>query len=118
MATEPLNVKTSSGERVFRRGEVFQANSDKAAPLIERGILRPVDDPVEIVQAHNLEAYKKLDQFFVQVVLPKLSRLHQVGKLPNLAQDPLWVWIEAQWNKAAVDLPVPCDMEATKRALL
>ena len=46
-ALRPINAKSPSGERVFEPGEVFQANPEKAVPLIEQGIVKRMGGALE-----------------------------------------------------------------------
>ena len=75
-------------------------------------------EAAEQAKVHNAQAREELDQYFSQETLPKLSELHQAGKLPDLANDPLWVQVEAAWDKAAVGSKIVCDVAAVKKAML
>lgn len=50
--TRPVTLKTPSGPREYKPGQIFEAPEDKARPFIERGLIRPVeecpDDPLHL----------------------------------------------------------------------
>ncbi len=83
--------------------------SDTRAMLLHR--------KAELIAWHNARAREDLDHYFAEVILPKLSELHQAGKLPNLAYDPLWTQVEAEWDKASVHSADPCDVEVVKKLM-
>lgn len=68
----------------------------------------------ELIALHNQRAREELDRFFTQVILPRLSALHQAGMLPNLALCPLWARVKAEWDTAAADSALPCDIERVR----
>lgn len=88
--------------------------------------MRPVTEENEVVKRaldllhknemedstiHNTKAREEIDRYFSDVILPQLSILHKSGRLPNMAEDPLWAQVEEEWNKAGVDSPVACDID-------
>lgn len=71
----------------------------------------------ENTKTHNTKAREELDRYFSDVILPKLSALHQAGILLNMGQDPLRLRVEEEWDKASVDSLVACDVDLVKRLM-
>ena len=66
------------------------------------------------VQVRNAGAREDLDRFFTKEIFPELCHLHISGNLPNLAKDPLWMAIEAEWDKASAHSPLACNEHRVK----
>ena len=45
----PVKINTHDGPRIYRPGEVLEANEDKARPFIKKGILTPVGNVENLV---------------------------------------------------------------------
>lgn len=66
---------------------------------------------------HNARAREELNHFFVEEILPRLSRLYTSGRLPDLTQETLWTAMETEWLKAGAASPVSCDTEEVIRLM-
>lgn len=106
--TRPLTLKTKNGPKAFNPGETFEVDLEKAKPYIEQGLLRLVGDSQE---DHLSDPVEILDAFFSQVIMPRLTRLHTAGRLPDLSRCPLWNRIDEAWQVPA------SDVEAVKAAM-
>ncbi len=89
---------------------VGEPSKDKVIPLLQEIKNHKPEVIVylqrEEVKAENNAAREKIDRYFSDVILPKLSNLHQAGKLPRLGEDTLWRKVEKEWNKASIDSTV------------
>ena len=106
------------------RGEKTQPPEGQTLLFSERGSIKleetTVDKEIPKGPAYpdaKASARDEIDRFFSSCVLPQLSALSRSGRLPDLATCPLWIKVEALWQTAAKDSPVPCDVEVVKKAM-
>lgn len=111
-ATKQIKAETVSGARIFQPGETFQANSEKAKYLIEKGILKLVTIGGRLERERN-----EIHRFWIAEILPHLSALSLEKRLPNLTTCPLWKKAETLWQTLSIDSTDPAPIEQIKDAL-
>ncbi len=75
-------------------------------------------EKLRLKQDLNGQAREDLDHFFAHVITPRIIDLTKTAKSPNLAKNPIWLEAEKEWNKAATDSPVACDVAKAKTLMI
>ena len=63
------------------------------------------------------QARSEVDAFFAGSILPRLSALSRVGRLPDLAECPHWRAVEEKWRSLAEGSKSPAAVETIKKAM-
>lgn len=106
MTVPEIEIKVQEGKLLARR--------------VDRRPLTPQDRENALrlfIDNHNRLARVALDNYFAQVIMPRLCNLYSSGKLPNLDLDPLWREMEAAWTTCSVDSKTACDVVAVKELM-
>lgn len=84
---------------------------EERSETVKRALEELTRGPVE-----KAKAREEVDAFFTSI-LPRLSALSRMGRLPDLAVDPAWIAAKKLWDTLSEGPESPAPVERIKEAM-